>query len=412
MFQSNLLLSAPQYSKDTVPQPPQLQRVAGVSTVFNKNTAGVHSRAQVASSLSSMNVGGPYTGTQLRTSPVAAVKKAGCDPANFTANNRRQDGWSSPTLRGKPRGSLLLSADSGFDESAIDSSEASVFQSLRWTVPAVKGNIAVSESSIVPRKLLRKEIPVQNFASTVVVDPARANVSYQHPDTESIHNATASFDFDIPSPSPVHTTSNATAAAPAKCSISLMPANDSTIERAIWMNRVVSTPHGLAMLLVPSENISVEEYAMITAATAPRNNKKCGSDKCKHWTKTEDAILKHAIGNAKPPYRWGEIARIHFPSTRNGNQVCSLKLLRLTSCDRLHRQLSLTKRYRIFYKVQESLEEDQSGEQTRAFHRRRRYINSFFGRSRIGLDKHFGAMPGSHERTNPVSICQRSGSFS
>jgi hypothetical protein len=105
---------------------------------------------------------------------------------------------------------------------------------------------------------------------------------------------------------------------------------------------VISTKYGLAMLVVPSCDITISDYtSTFASSTATRaltssddgassRRSELASDamattttRFKHWLKSEDELLHYAITKQVngPPYMWQQIAQTYFPNTRNANQV-------------------------------------------------------------------------------------------
>lgn len=95
-----------------------------------------------------------------------------------------------------------------------------------------------------------------------------------------------------------------------------------TIPASLMTGKLISTAHGLAMLLIPNENMSAADFSTFASAVTNPSIGSAGT-KCKHWTKAEDELLKFATSNeGGPPYNWTEIGRNYFPATRSANQVC------------------------------------------------------------------------------------------
>ena len=123
-----------------------------------------------------------------------------------------------------------------------------------------------------------------------------------------------------------------------------------TIPSALMSGKVISTKYGLAMLVVPSSDITVSDYTSTFASSmavhALTNNNvvsslppdtasnagTCNSHstatpsvatRFKHWLTSEDELLRYAITKQMhgPPYMWQQIAQTYFPNTRNANQV-------------------------------------------------------------------------------------------
>jgi Myb-like DNA-binding domain len=96
-----------------------------------------------------------------------------------------------------------------------------------------------------------------------------------------------------------------------------------TIPASLLSGKVISTKYGLAMLLVPSPNITTTEYnsAMTTHPSLVQQSKSKLTTRFKHWIQSEDELLTYAISKHSPPYSWQDIAHAYFPGTRTANQV-------------------------------------------------------------------------------------------
>jgi hypothetical protein len=116
-------------------------------------------------------------------------------------------------------------------------------------------------------------------------------------------------------------------------------ATDPPIPPALMSGKVISTKYGLAMLVVPSSDITVSDYTDTFASTTTMHGGGTSSHaasststngtttamttRFKHWLKSEDELLQYAISKQEdgPPYMWQQIAQTYFPNTRNANQV-------------------------------------------------------------------------------------------
>jgi hypothetical protein len=96
-----------------------------------------------------------------------------------------------------------------------------------------------------------------------------------------------------------------------------------TIPASLLSGKVISTKYGLAMLLVPSPNITTTEYnsAMTMHPSLVPQSKSKLTTRFKHWIQSEDELLTYAISKHSPPYSWQDIAHAYFPGSRTANQV-------------------------------------------------------------------------------------------
>ena len=132
------------------------------------------------------------------------------------------------------------------------------------------------------------------------------------------------------------------------------------IPPAFMSGKVISTKYGLAMVVVPSSDITISDYTNTFASSTAMhaftntNNNNASSQpplmfapntcmmytahatttmpttttRFKHWLKSEDELLQYAITKQMngPPYMWQQIAQTYFPNTRNANQVRNNKV--------------------------------------------------------------------------------------
>lgn len=91
------------------------------------------------------------------------------------------------------------------------------------------------------------------------------------------------------------------------------------VPSSLMVGKLISTEYGIAMLVVPNSNVSTTQFS---ALTSPSTTTTLVDTKCKHWSKTEDELLKYAIDKEDSvPFNWKEISRTYFPRTRTSTQV-------------------------------------------------------------------------------------------
>jgi Myb-like DNA-binding domain len=91
------------------------------------------------------------------------------------------------------------------------------------------------------------------------------------------------------------------------------PAETTFIPASLLSGKVVPTQFGLAIVIVPSADVSTKEYNNSLLHMRSTHNKR--------WTQWEDDLLKHAVSHHQPPYPWLDISQNFFPSQRSANQV-------------------------------------------------------------------------------------------
>lgn len=90
-------------------------------------------------------------------------------------------------------------------------------------------------------------------------------------------------------------------------------AETTMIPAEFFSGKVVPTQFGLAMVIVPSTEVSMGEYNETLMQMKSTRNKR--------WTQMEDDLLKYAVSQNEPPYPWQAIAQNYFPTQRSANQV-------------------------------------------------------------------------------------------
>jgi hypothetical protein len=259
-------------NNESVPSPSPFLRVEGQSTTFNTYSGGAHMKHFVYSLGLRSNEGASFqtVASSLRVSPLALSKHARV---------------------ATPKVELVSSPPKCYSDTKPSSATTNRKARAAYaTYPtAIENDIAATES-------VKGKKPPPVALKTTTTRTAKKEASPNPNNRRAV-----SFE-----------------------AVEQAPTAEVNIPASLMTGRLIATQHGLAMLLVPNDNISAAEYAAF-ASSVTNPSTASAQTKCKHWTKAEDELLKFAVSKEDgPPYTWTELARNYFPATRNANQVCRL----------------------------------------------------------------------------------------